>query len=224
MMNTIMDTIKSINWTVVTAIVTAIGLLYTWLKNFRDNRYKRSQFYLEQIKDYLSRAVVLLSEGGNNNIKWHQAIECLKTADSLMDKLTDKSHQRICFADYFYTAYCIIDIVGKIDDFRFFYGILEYRNRDSKELYSESNPKDLKEKCLRIAPEALRTLCAYVCTNQDFKDMGGWGSLNYGTVTASSCFIFSPQLFAFAINSFSSSVVSLRFFNNCFPATQTSVT
>jgi len=142
--------------------ITLIAFLTTWNKILRDDDDKRSLFYLEQIKDYFSNAVTLLADGENNSIKWHQAIESLKTADDLGGLLTVKSHQHIYVTDHLDTAYRIIDVIAGIEDLRFFYGISNYKDRDSLSLYKESNPPSLEKKYSRIAPDALQCLCRFI--------------------------------------------------------------
>ncbi|HSW68537.1 MAG TPA: hypothetical protein VLI69_00040 [Gammaproteobacteria bacterium] len=142
--------------------VGTLGLITTWVKNFRDGTYKRSLFYLDQIKSYFSQAISLLNEGKNNNIKWHQAIEALKTADDLSSLLTEKPHQRIYVNDFMNTAYHIIDIINNIDDFRFFYGISDFKTIASSILYQESCPPSLDKPTVRIDPEILLCLCKFI--------------------------------------------------------------
>lgn len=159
----------AINWTAIgvlvsscPSLITMIGLIKTWMKINSDNEEKSSLFYLEQIKSYFANATALLKESKNNNIKWHQAIESLKTGVSLGHFLKNKAHQNIYVVDYLDAAYCIIDVISSIDDLRFFYGISDYLGRDSLDLYQESNPNSFDKAHFRIAPEALWCLVRFI--------------------------------------------------------------
>lgn len=145
-----------------TGCVGIFGLITTWFKNSWDGKYKRSLFYLDQIKSYFSQAIALLNEGKNNNIKWHQAIEALKTADDLSRLLTEEPHQRIYVNDFMNTAYHIIDIINNINDFRFFYGISDFKTVASSILYQKNCPSSLDKPNVRIDPEILLCLCKFI--------------------------------------------------------------
>jgi hypothetical protein len=158
-------------------ILTLLGLYITWRKNHLDNEYKKaddkykhSLFYLEQIKSNLSTAVSILSSAGCDNIKWHQAINCIKTADDLKSNLTEKPHQHIFLTEYFNTSYYVFNVIKNIDDFRFFYGVSDYKTKDSATLYEESTSIKLDNTCSRISPNILMLLCIFM----DKSDKAQW--------------------------------------------------
>ncbi|HBB6940293.1 TPA: hypothetical protein I9553_002404 [Legionella pneumophila] len=152
----------SIDWTAIAAITATFALVTTWWLFFHDKKKQQSLFYLNQIKAYFTQATSLLSANDNNNVNWHQAIEVLKMADELVTQLTDKSHQSICVMDMMNTGFQIINIIKDIDDFRFFYGVPDYKTKDSTSLFEHANPQNLERPTLRIAPTALYCLCAFI--------------------------------------------------------------
>ncbi|HAT3883351.1 TPA: hypothetical protein JBH76_04955 [Legionella pneumophila] len=152
----------NIDWTAVAAIVAAFALLTTWWLFFHSKREQRSLFYLNQIKSYFTQATSLLSVTDNSNVNWHQAIELLKMADNLIGQLKDKAHQHICVMEMMNTGFQIINIIKDIDDFRFFYGVPDYKAKDSASLFQQTNPQFFETPTLRIAPTALSCLCAFI--------------------------------------------------------------
>ncbi|HBD7142405.1 TPA: hypothetical protein KKW64_001256 [Legionella pneumophila] len=158
-------------WTAVASIVTLFALGSTWWFFFRGKRDQRSLFYLNKIESYYSEVTTLLNAKDNNNINWHQAIESLKMAESLVDLLKEQPHQNICVMNVMSTGFRIINIIKDIDDFRFFYGLPDYKNTDSASLYQQSNPQSLETPHLRIDPTALHCLCAFIDkVNRIFND------------------------------------------------------
>ncbi|KTD72471.1 hypothetical protein [Legionella tucsonensis] len=152
----------SIDWTAIAAIIAAFAVVTTWWLFFHDKRKQRSLFYLNQIKAYYTQATSLLSPNDNSNVNWHQAIEILKMADSLVGQLKDKAHQSICVMDMMNTGFQIINVIKDIDDFRFFYGVPDYKTKDSALLFQHANPQFFETPTLRIAPTALSCLCAFI--------------------------------------------------------------
>ncbi|MCD6046267.1 MAG: hypothetical protein K0R48_1430 [Gammaproteobacteria bacterium] len=144
--------------------ITMLGLLTTWCMAYFDKRYRKSLFYLEKTTNYFSKAIAILSECKNNNVKWHQAINALREADKLKSSLTDNAHQSIYVADYIDRAYQIVDIIKKIDDFRFFYGVTDYRDKSALTLYQESKSPTLSLDWpnYKVSPEELLCLCKFV--------------------------------------------------------------
>ncbi len=152
----------SLNWTAIAAIIAAFALVTTLGLFFHDKKKQRSLFYLNQIKAYFNQATSLFSANDNSNVNWHQAIEILKMADELVNQLKDKSHQSICVMDIMNTGFQIINVVKDIDDFRFFYGVSDYKTKDSASLFQQANPQHFETPTLRIAPTALSCLCAFI--------------------------------------------------------------
>jgi hypothetical protein len=154
------------DWTAIGVICSLVGLVITWIITWRMHlsvdRYKRSEFYLNQIKTYLANAVDLLQNGGNNNVQWHQATQLLKNVEHISKQLTELTHKHIYFTDYIDASYRIADILWKISDFKFYYGISDFEGKDSGSLYRESMPKTLDKPHYRIAPESLRYLCRVI--------------------------------------------------------------
>lgn len=167
------------NWAAIGVIVSIcasmialVGLVVTWFKISRDNKHQRSLFYLDQMKSYFANAVSLLSECKNNNVKWHQAIESLKITDELKRYLTDESHKHIYVIEYMNTAFSIVDVINNIHDFKFYYGLQEYKNKSSTELFAEANPLSLEKNHFRIAPDALLALSVFIDkANRAFHDL-----------------------------------------------------
>lgn len=160
-----------INWTAIgvwvsaiAALITMGALITTWYMSHSDKKYKKSQFFLDQINNYFSKAISILTECGNNNIKWHQAINALEEADKLKLLLTEVSHQSIYIANYIDIGYEIIYIIKKIDDFRFFYGVESYRDKSALELYqiSKSPTLSLDWPNHKISTQLLLCLCKFV--------------------------------------------------------------
>lgn len=162
-------------WTAVGAIITASGIIVslciaiatrkqTSKDRHSDNVRQNSEFYLKQAKKYFIDAIKLLEKAKNSNIKWHQAIALLKNVDnSISRQITEQTHKNIYCLDYMNAGYAIIDIIiNHIDDFRFFYGIHDYKTQQSVDLYIKSITKSLSDKCLRIAPESLSCLCRFI--------------------------------------------------------------
>lgn len=123
----------------------------------RDN----SKFYLQQAKSYFKEALELLMKAKNNNVKWHQAAALLQNADDIKNQLTEQPHKNIYCLDYINTGYALIDIIKRIDDFRFFYGLPNYKGRTSEELYQESMSQDMKN-ISRISPDSLACLYRFI--------------------------------------------------------------
>lgn len=73
--------LNNLNWTAIGVILSFFCSLCIY---YFTNRYKRSEFYLQQIKTYLKNAINLLENGRNNNIKWHQAIQLLINPEPLL--------------------------------------------------------------------------------------------------------------------------------------------
>lgn len=149
-------------WTAVASMVTLFALASTWWFYFRDKRKQESLFYLQKIESYYSEVTTFFDAKDNNNLKWHYAIESLKMAESLQGSLKEKSHQNICVMDIVSAGFRIRSILGQIDDFRFFYGLSDYKNIDTNLLYLKSHPESLESPCARISPKALLVLCAFL--------------------------------------------------------------
>lgn len=163
---------SSIDRTTITGLVTFVGLVTTWGLFFHGNRVQRSLFYLNEIKAYYMKAASLLSATNNNNVNWHQAIEYLKMAESLANLLKEQAHQSICVMEIVGTGFQIINIIKDIDDFRFFYGIADYKAQDPASLFQKSNPQLFETPTFRIAPTALSCLCAFIDkVNRIFNDL-----------------------------------------------------
>lgn len=160
----IIEELGKLNWTAIGVVVSLIGIFLLWRQHSRDDQDKNSQFYLEQIKVYFATAISLLSGRDNNNIKWHQAIQLLKTVDSLKKSLRNPQHQHIFLIEYINAGFSIMDIIKSIDHFKFFYGIRdEYQNKDSASLYQVSNSSSkLGDHCLRISSESLSYLIRFL--------------------------------------------------------------
>lgn len=161
----------SIDWNAIIGIATFAGLIVTWRLFFRDKCIQQSLFYLNEIKSYYAKAASLLSATDNNNVIWHQAIEYLKMAESLVELLKERSHQDICVMETMSTGFQIINTLKDIDDFRFFYGAADYKTKDSASLFQYSNPQFFEKPTLRIAPQALSCLCGFIDkVNRIFND------------------------------------------------------
>ncbi|HCU06277.1 MAG TPA: hypothetical protein DIC42_01645 [Holosporales bacterium] len=163
---------SSIDWNAIIGIATFAGLATTWRLFIHSKREQQSLFYLNEIKSYYAKSVSLLKATDNNNVNWHQAIEYLKMAESLVSLLQEQAHQNICVMETMGTGFQIINIVKDIDDFRFFYGIANYKEKDSASLFQKSNPQFFETPMLRIAPKALYCLCAFIDkVNRIFNDL-----------------------------------------------------
>lgn len=145
------------------SLASIFGLLITWGKMWYDNKNKKSQLYLNQIKAYLQIAADLLLNGKNNNIKWHQAIQLLITVDTLTNQLEIDCHREICVMEYLNAGYKIIDILKQIKDFRFFYGIENYVEKNADLLHLETDEELMKKDITdRISPQLLLTFCGFI--------------------------------------------------------------
>lgn len=142
-------------------LLTVIGLLIVHLNNESDKKYKRSETYLNQIKEYHSKAITFFSYESNDNIRWHQAIEVLKVVDNLKNQLTEEAHKHIYLSDFVLIGFEIIKVIKRIEDFKFFYGIEEYQHTDSNSLYNMAFSPEMKY-CYRISPDSLLSLCLFV--------------------------------------------------------------
>lgn len=154
--------VPAIVWKVISVIGVVVGIIrviMTYTHRSSDQKNELSSSSLQQIKNNFSKAIGLLSRG-NNNIKWHQAIDLLKVSDGRLKlQLNDKSHKENYLLDFVDTAYQIISIVDEINDFKFFYGQKVYKEKDSKALFQQSNSMG---RCARIDPESLLCLARFV--------------------------------------------------------------
>ena len=164
------EILQEIDWTVVSllvstsfsAVAAVCGILFL-RRFFREDISKESLFYLQQIQGYFARSLAILNDGNNNNSKWHQAVELLKTAEGLRDCLHVAAHKHIYYTEFTNTAHAIIAILGRIDSYKFFYGIKGYSDSDnSGELFEKSCPDTRQQACQRISPEALLGLCVFI--------------------------------------------------------------
>lgn len=83
-------------------------------------------------------------------------------ADNLVNQLKDKAHQNICVMDMMSTGFRIINVIKDIDDFRFFYGVPDYKTKDSALLFQQINPQSFEAPIFRIPPTALSCLCTFI--------------------------------------------------------------
>ena len=166
----IFETMTYINWIAIGVIVTGCGIIASiWIatRNWKktseihhlDINREHSKFYLKQAKAYFKEALQLLMQAENNNVKWHQAAILLQNADNIKGQLTEQPRKNIYCLDYINTAYTLIDIINKIDDFRFFYGLSNYKDKKTEELYKESTTMD---NILRISPDSLACLFRFI--------------------------------------------------------------
>lgn len=141
----------------------AAALMYGASCYQMDSCKKSSEFYLDKIKEYFKQTIFFIEKNGNNNIKWHQAIRSLRTAADLLPRLTESSHREIYIADYINTAYSIVDCISRID-YKFFYGVQDYEDKNEMELYlkSKSPSVGLGHSCPRIDPKQLLFLLCFV--------------------------------------------------------------
>lgn len=161
------DLVIRFNWTaagvLISLAISVITLKTTSTHRHQDNQNKSSEFYLTQTKIYFSDAVTLLQNAKNNNIKWHQAINLLTHADRLFKQLTEQQHKNIYVLDFINSSYTIIDIINKIDDFKFFYGVENYKDfKSTKSLYDESCPEPFNNKSSCISTKELSWLCRFL--------------------------------------------------------------
>lgn len=118
---------------------------------------------MEEAKNYFNKAALTLLDAGNNNIKWHQAIDHLLMGDSIKNEIKTESSQKIYIMEYRDLGYKIIDKLEEHDDFKFFYGIDNYENKDKDTLFEEAYPVKLNSGCSRICPEKLTSLMNFLC-------------------------------------------------------------
>lgn len=140
-----------------TVTIAACGLLIQWKKNAADKSYQRSASHLNQIKDHLKEATLLLSHEHNNNIQWHHAIDKLKTVECLKDELTEPAHKHTYLIDLIDFSFKTIETIKRIPDFKFFYGLKDYADKSSQYLFESSLSRDMAF-CHRISPESLASL------------------------------------------------------------------
>lgn len=112
------------NWGDVVTAMAFIFAIFIW--NI-ERRYQRSEFYLNQIKEYFREAKLTLEQEIDplkiNNVKWHKTIECLKVTNKLKTELTIKRHKDIYRADLLtILGYDFINAIAKFTDFKVFYG------------------------------------------------------------------------------------------------------
>jgi hypothetical protein len=157
-------------------MITTLALLTNWIISWINNRNKNSEFFLIQIQAYFKNAVDLLSHERNDNILWHGAINSLESVIDLSEKITHAAHEIIYVTEYIDAVYKIVHILAKIESLKFFYGTLDYKEKDSKELFLVSNSvKSYSEKAdeepkdgdvifnfPRISPEGLSFLCRFL--------------------------------------------------------------
>lgn len=101
----LLDTLKMIgsNWTAIGTFIAFIALVIGQWRVTSQNNSQQSLFYLQHIQKYFSDAISLLRVASNDNIKWHQAINCLEIVDDLKLQLKDELHQHIYLFDYINT-------------------------------------------------------------------------------------------------------------------------
>lgn len=144
----------------VSSMIAIASLVKTSKERHADNERQNSEFYLLQAKAYFTDAVDILEKAGNTNIKWHQAIDLLKNSDTLKKQLTELPHKNIYVLDYINAGYRLINLIIKIDDSKFFYGVEDYANLDSKQLQQKIRTQGLG--CYRISPDSLLWLCNFI--------------------------------------------------------------
>ena len=158
-------------------IITFVALITNWINNWASSYYKRSEFFLNEIKSNFNNTINILSECENKNIKWHNAINSLISAVNLSRNLTNKAHKQIYCVWYVDTVFKIADILVSIDSFKYFYGIRDYGGLSSRELYSRCNRINVRTgadkgtllECHRISLELLSFLCRFLSKSNYIK-------------------------------------------------------
>lgn len=108
-----------------------------------------------------STIVSLLSTLDNSNLRWHHAIDCLKTAENFIAKLSESPLRSICIIDMVSTGYIILEIIKKIPDYQFFYGMHDYKAQVSASLPTNGFQKSLKDPRFAIDVDSLLYLCCF---------------------------------------------------------------
>tara|TARA_R110000868_G_scaffold410505_4_gene698845 strand:- start:87732 stop:88271 length:540 start_codon:yes stop_codon:yes gene_type:complete len=115
----------------------------------------------------------LIKADNNNNIKWHNGIECLINAEKLAKGLTADEHKTTYVIEHINLAYQLLDVFLNIGDSKFFYGIADWKNKDVNTLYHMSKYQGLgnpywagyklgKKDIYRIDPNGLLNICAFI--------------------------------------------------------------
>ncbi len=139
-------------------ILTIFGLILSWILWRLDVRFQRSSLYLKYAENYFERASSILGQAENNNVRWHQVMDALSAADSVRFKITDKSHRSIYMREFINTGNNVLYCLDKVDDYRFFYGCSDYKEKTPETLYNECAVKSDKY----IEPEELKKISAFV--------------------------------------------------------------
>lgn len=144
------------------AMFAASALFYTAHCYLSDKNNKRSEFYISQIQKFFTSVLGYIKADDNSNIRWHQGIDCLITAERLSKKLTEIEHQVIYMTDLINLGYELVSILDSIDSYKFFYGLKDYKDREDSELYAESSGEFLKKKSYQVALKPLIELSAFI--------------------------------------------------------------
>lgn len=150
------------DWNMIIAMATIGTLVFMGITTHKDNKIKASQFFLQEIQDMHKEAYKLIDETDNNCIKWHHAIELLIMAEKLSLYITGKEAKTVYVTTVMSTGFRLIEIIDKIADYRFFYGIKNFKDRVASELFLESSPQFTDGPKVRIAPENLICLCSFI--------------------------------------------------------------
>jgi hypothetical protein len=135
-------------------------------------RYKqkeeKSKFFLDECKGIFNRVVDLLSDGSNEQCKWHSAYFLLKDCHELMKKITLKAHKISLSANYKVFCMNMSELIRKITDPRFFLGVLNYKDytlkEEAKKLHSfqEVVPGKFTIRDYRISPGRLSFILRFI--------------------------------------------------------------
>lgn len=145
------------------AFTATAAIFYGSYLNHQDKTRQNSDFILNEVKNYLLTAVSSINERENSNIAWHKAINYLKQAEDLYDFLNEDIHKIVYVNNYIIAAYTLIDVINKIDSYKFFFGIKNYQDKTLEILFEESTPKDsfLNGKMTAISCVELKVLQAF---------------------------------------------------------------
>ncbi|MFA6038466.1 MAG: hypothetical protein WC748_10150 [Legionellales bacterium] len=161
------EELPSGNWGDVVTAMAFIFAIFIW---YVERRYQRSEFYLNQIKEYFKEVKLTLEQQNDrrniNNVKWHKFIECLKVTDKLKTELTIKRHKDIYRADLLtILGYDFINSIEKFANFKVFYGrdLESLPREDYKNTYKlyESTSTDLNN-IKRVNPNDLKFLVIFI--------------------------------------------------------------
>ncbi|HVV68200.1 MAG TPA: hypothetical protein VHE99_04060 [Gammaproteobacteria bacterium] len=134
----------------------SLGLIFQIWLYWKNSVYKKSEAFLNEIKNSFDNATNLISSQDNTSSKWHAATNSLRQCIALGENLKIKEHKIIYVVKYLDVIYKITCQIMAIDSPEFFSGVRAYQvGSVIKQLVLMTEPKLLTLSYTNPTPELI---------------------------------------------------------------------